>query len=152
MGVRGRSIKGVGRAVDPLDGDEIVIELSVRDGKILTISADGIRTGLIRSVGGVAGSVWFTTGAEARAFGGETFAGCETARRAALVLYRVFIGRDVDEALAIKTSDVIAKMPGKHAENERCVMTVIEAVRSALIDAQVRALAEAVVEVRSLRS
>lgn len=151
MGVRGRSIKGVGRQVDPLDGDEVVIELSVRDAKIVTMGASGVSAGLVTSVGGDARWVSFKTGAEARAFGGETFAGCETARRAALVLYKVFLGREIDDALAITVGDVIAKMPGDRPENERCVMTVIEAVRGALIDAQVRALAEAVVEVRGLR-
>jgi hypothetical protein len=151
VSARRRQIKGVGKQVDPLDGDKVIIEVGVRDGKIVTIGVDGLRTGLVTSASGVSQSIWFRTGAEARTLGGETFAGCETARRAALVLHKVFIGREIAEAMAISASDVIAKMPGECPESEGCVPTVIEAVRRALIDVQIRALAEAVVEVRSLR-
>jgi len=142
---------GIGREVNPLDGDEIVVKLGVRDGRIATIGVDGIRSGIVTYVGGQTRSVWFATGTEARAFGGETFAGCETARHAALVLRKVFIGREIDTALALDGTHVITKMPAEHRQNERCVDAVIRAVRKALIDLQTRVLAEAVVEVRSLR-
>ena len=150
MSPRARIFKGVGREVNPLDGDHVVIELGVRDGKIAYIGANDIRTGGMTWVGEVRQEVSFKTGAEARAHGGETFAGCETARRAALVLYQVFSGRELEAALAIGVSDLITKMDTP-PENERCVMTVLAAVRNALIDVQVTALAEAIVEVRRLR-
>jgi hypothetical protein len=104
-----------------------------RDGKIAYIGADGIRTGAMTWVGEVRKEVSFKTGAEARAHSHETFAGCETARRAALVLYKVFSGRELEESLAIGMSDVITKMDAP-PEDERCVMTVLAAVRKALID------------------
>ncbi len=141
--------KGVGRAVNPLDGDEIVIELGVRDRKVAYIGAKGIIVGGTTWVGSVRQEVWFKTGVQARAHGGETFSGCETARQAALVLFKVFIGRMSEEALATLPSEVIAKMDAP-PENERCVATVLEAVRSALIDAQVTNLAEAIVEARRM--
>jgi hypothetical protein len=147
---RAKVMKGIGRETNPVDDDHIVIGLGVRDGKIAYVGADGIRTGALVWVGGIQQEVSFKTGAEARAQGHETFAGCETARRAALVLYKVFIGREIEAALAISASDVIAEMDGS-PEDERCVMTVLGAVRNALIDVQVTALAEAIVEVRRLR-
>ncbi len=149
MAVRARVIKGVGRDVNPVDGDRVFIELGIRDGKIAYIGAIDIRTGMVTQVGGVAQTVTFKTEIQARVHG-ETFAGCETARQAALVLYKVFFGRAIDESLAIGVSDVIAMMDAP-LENERCVMTVLGAVRNALIDVQVTALAEAIVEVRRLR-
>lgn len=152
MSSRTRVTKGVGRALNPLDADAIVIELGVRDGKIAYIGADGIRTGVMTVVGDVRQEVWFKTGAEARAHGGETFGGCETARRAALVLFKVFIGRTGEESLAVGPSELIAKMDGGPPENERCVTTILEAVRNALIDSQVTTLARAIVEVRGLEA
>ena len=145
-----RVMKGVGREVNPVDGDHIVIELGVRDGKVAYVGANGIVTGGVMWVGDARQEVWYKTGAEARAHAHETFTGCESARRAALVLYQVFIGREIEESLAIGVSDVVSKMDAP-PENERCVATVLGAVRNALIDVQVRALAEAIVEVRSLR-
>jgi hypothetical protein len=148
---RERSIRGVGRQVNPLDGDAIDMEVSVRGGKIAAIGSPGIRMGRTVVVGDVIQSeLWFKSGAEARALGGETFAGCETARRAALVLADVFIGREVEDAFAVEVRDVIARMDGD-ALNESCITTVLAAVRRALIDAQVTALAEATVEARTLR-
>jgi hypothetical protein len=147
---RARIIKGVGRETNPFDGDRVVIELGVRDGKLAYIGANDIRTGGTTWVGEIRQEVTFKTGAEARAKGDETFAGCETARNAALALPNVFIGRELEEALAIDARDLIAKMdlpPG----NERCVRTVLAAARNALIDVQVTTLAEAIVEVRRLR-
>jgi len=141
--------KGVGRAANP-HGDHIVIEVGVRDGKIVTVGANDILAGAARWVGEVRHEVTFKTGVQARAHG-ETFAGCEVARRAALVLYKVFIGRTIDESLAISAGDVIAKMDGAPPDNEPCVATVVAAVRNALVDVQVTSLAEAIVEVRRLR-
>ena len=47
--------------------------------------------------------------------------------------------------------DVLVKMDSPSPENKVCVMTVVKAVRSALIDVQLTALAEAIVDVRRLR-
>ena len=150
MGARGRVINGVGRGTNPVDGDRIVIEVGIRDGRVATIGATGIIVGGVTWVGDTRRDVWFKTGAEARAHGHETFAGCESARRAALVLYKVFIGRELEESLSFGIADVITKMDTP-PDNEACVATVLAAVRNALIDIQVTALAEAIVEARSLR-
>ncbi len=150
MSGRGRVIKGVGRDANPVDGDRIVIEVGVRDGRVASVGATGIIVGGVTWVGDIRKEVWFKTGAEARAQGHETFAGCESARRAALVLYEVFIGRELEESLSFGVTDVIAKMEVP-PDNDRCVATVLGAVRNALIDVQVTALAEAIVEARSLR-
>jgi hypothetical protein len=146
---RARIIKGVGRDVNPLDGDKVVIELGVRDGKVAHVGAGDIRTGVTTWVGEQRKHIEFRTGMQAKVHG-ETFAGCETARNAALILYKVFTGLQVDQALALGVSDIIAKMDAP-PENERCVMTVLGAVRNALIDVQITVLAEATVEVRRLR-
>lgn len=147
---RARIIKGVGRETNPFDGDHVVIELGVRDGKIAYIGAIVIRTTAMTWVVDARQEVTFKTGAEARANSDETFAGCETARNAAMTLHKVFIGRELEEALAIDARDLITKMdvpPG----NEHCARTVLAAARNALIDVQVTTLAEAIVEVRRLR-
>jgi hypothetical protein len=136
--------------MNPLDGDDVVINLGVRDGKVAYIGADGIRTGAMVWAGGAREMISFKMGAEARAHGGETFIGCETARHAALVLADIFIGRAIEDALAVGLGEVIAKMGGEIPSGS-CVATVLGAVRGALIDAQVMALAEATVEARMLR-
>ena len=136
--------------MDPLDGDDVVINLGIREGKIAYIGADGIRTGAMVWAGAVRETVSFKTGAEARAHGGETFTGCETARHAGLVLADLFIGREIEDALAVGLREVIAKM-GDELPSGSCVATVLGAVRRALIDAQLLALAEATVEARELR-
>jgi hypothetical protein len=136
--------------LNPVDGDDVVINLGIRDGKVAYIGAEGIRTGAMVWAGGVRETVSFNTGAEARAHGGETFTGCETARDAGLVLADLFMGRAIDDALAVGLREVIAKMRGE-VRSDSCVATVLGAVRRAVIDAQVTALAEATVEARALR-
>jgi hypothetical protein len=128
-------IRGVGRDANPIDGDRVVIELGVSDGKLAYIGAEGIRTGTLVAMGE----------------GASAFAGCETARRAALVLPTVFIDRSIEEGLAVSVGDLISRMGGAPADNERCVLTVLGAVRSALIDAHVATLAEATVEAKRMR-
>ena len=149
MSPRARLIAGRGQDVNPFDGDHVVIQLGLRDGKIAHIGAPDIRTAITTWVGGERKHVEFKTGMQARVHG-EMFAGCETARNAAMVLHKVFIGRELEESLAIGVSDLIAKMDVP-PENERCVRTVLAAVRNALIDVQVTTLAETIVEVRRLR-
>ncbi len=43
MSPRARVFRGVGREVNPLDGDQVVIKLGVRDGKIAHIGASALR-------------------------------------------------------------------------------------------------------------
>lgn len=149
MSASARLIRGIGQEVNPFDGDRVVIQLGVRDGKIAHIGAPDIRTAITTWVGGDRKHVEFKTGMEARVHG-ETFAGCETARNAAMALHKVFIGRELEESFAIGVSNLIAKMDVP-PENERCVRSVLAAARNALIDVQVTTLAEAIVEVRRLR-
>src|SRR5687767_11889148 len=97
---RGRVIAGSGQAANPIDGDRVAIKVGVRDGRVVTIAAENIRVGMMTFIGSERREVWFKNGTEARASGGETFAGCETARSAALVLYKIFIGHTIEECLA----------------------------------------------------
>lgn len=144
-------LKGTGRADNARDGDAVVITIGARGDRIVAIGADGIRSGLLIEMSGGSQSVWFHSGAEARTFGGETFAACETARRAALALPKVFIGRTLQEGRAVEVKDVVTRMSGPDVERVDCVATVVEAVRRAIRDLEVMRLAEALVEARSLR-
>ena len=144
-------IKGIGRDANPVDGDRIVLEVGIRDGKVVRIAPEGIIVGVMEQVGGVTRAVEFETGAEARTSGHETFGGCETARRAVLALYPLARDLPIEEALAVGVRDLIAATGEGQPENERCVLTVIGAFRIALINVHVAALAEASVEVKRLR-
>lgn len=148
---RARVVAGRGLATNAADNDRVVISVGVRDGRVVTIGADSIRTGMTTFAGSETREVWFQNGAEARALGGETFAGCDVARNAALILYKVFIGRTIDECLAVAEPEVRASMAGDVSDDHGCVIAVLEAVRRALIDVQVTALAEAVVNARRLQ-
>ena len=143
--------KGVGRDANPIDGDLIVIEVEIRDGKVVAVGSPGLLVGRMEWEVGSRRLVEFRTGIEARELAGDTFGGCDTARRAAGVLWTLAGRRSIDEALAISVREVIAAMGGAPAENERCVLTVVGALRSALIDAHVAELAEASVEAKRLR-
>lgn len=70
---RGRVLTGVGRGVSAVDGDKITVELGVRAGAIAYAGAMDIMTGRVTYVGGVTHTVWFTSGAQAKAHG-EHFA------------------------------------------------------------------------------
>jgi hypothetical protein len=143
-------ISGIGRDANPIDGDSIIFRVWIHDGKVAA-GAEGIRTGMVRQVGDVTTNVEFHTGAEARELGYETFGGCEVARKAALALNQLVSGRTADEVLAINVRQVIEAIGGVPVENERCVLTVIGALRSALIDAQMSALVQATYESRTMR-
>jgi hypothetical protein len=144
---RGRVITGVGRAVSPVDGDEVTVQLGLRSGAVAYAGAKDIMAGRLTYVGGVAHLVWSISGAQAKAHG-EQFVGCEFARRAALQIYKVFGGRSAGEALALGTDALLAAMGGAPPRNVQCVAAVADAVRRALIDARARALAEEIVELR----
>ncbi|MGH2472422.1 MAG: iron-sulfur cluster assembly scaffold protein [Candidatus Limnocylindria bacterium] len=143
--------KGIGRDANPIDGDKVVIEIAVRVGKVATVEPQGVVVGAMRWVGAVRTMVEFKTAEEARASGLDTFGGCDTARRASLVLHRLAIGRSLEEVLDIRVEDVIRAMGGAPAENGRCVLTVLGALRSAVIDVHVAELAEATVDMHRLR-
>ena len=129
-------IKGIGRDANPIDGDRIVLEVGIRDGKVVRIAPEGIILGVMEQVGGITR---------------ETFGGCETARRAALALYPLARDLPIEEALTVGVRDLIAATGEVQPEHERCVLTVIGAFRIALINIHVAALAEASVEVKRLR-
>jgi hypothetical protein len=149
---KGRVIVGNGQATNPYDADHVVIEIGVRGGNVVTIRAANIRTGMTTLIGDLSREVWFKSGAEARALSDDTFGGCDTARNAALVLHKIFIGHTIDECLAMSESEVRAVMTTGLEQDHGCVATVVKAVRNALIDVQVTALAEAVVNVKRLQA
>lgn len=138
--------------MNPIDGDEIVIDVGIRDGRIAAIGSEGIRVGVTSlPAGGEPWSLWFRTGEEARTLGGETFAGCEVARRAVLALPGLFIGRSIEDGLAVGVGELLKKMGDPPVQDERCVVTVLAAARTALINAHVSVLAEATVAMKRLR-
>jgi NifU-like protein involved in Fe-S cluster formation len=77
--------------------------------------------------------------------------GCETSRIAVSGLVALTVRRTADEASEITVADLLEAIGPVDAVHERCVLTAIGALRSALIDAHVTALAEATVESRKLR-
>jgi hypothetical protein len=143
--------KGVGRDANPSDGDLVVIEVEIRDGKVVTMAPQGLITRHGRWAAGSWRLVQFATGIEARELAGDTFGGCDTTRQAASVLGPLVIRRSVEEALAIRVEDLLRKMGDVPVENERCVLTVLGALRSALIDVHIAELAEATTEAKRLR-
>jgi hypothetical protein len=143
--------KGVGRDANPIDGDHVVIEVEIRDGKVFTLAPQGLIVGRMEWVGGVGKMVEVATWVEARELAGDTFGGCDTSRRAARAVWSLAGGRSIEEVLAIGVGDVIVAMGGASPENERCVLTVLGALRSAVIDVHVAELAEATVDARRLR-
>jgi hypothetical protein len=142
--------KGRGSDANPIDGDRVTIELELRDGRVWLSGSLGIVVAAQRWVGGARSTRVFASGEQARAEGGETFAGCEIARAAALAVSQLVNGKSVDEAFALGVPQVLLAIGYVRPENERCVLTAIGALRSALIDAQVAALAEATVEAKKL--
>ena len=79
-----------------------------------------------------------------------SFAGCDTGRLATLALGRLAQGKTAEAAFAISVAELLIAIGYVPSENERCVLTAIGALRSALIDAQVAALAEATIEAKKL--
>jgi hypothetical protein len=144
--------KGIGRDANPIDGDHVTIVVEVSDGKIASVATHSIDTAAVTYEFGRVMPVHFRRDEETDPPGGDTFDGCEAARRAALAVGRLARGKTVDEAMAINVRDVILSMDQYVApENERCVLTALGALRSALIDVHVAQLAEATVDVHRLR-
>jgi NifU-like protein involved in Fe-S cluster formation len=67
--------------------------------------------------------------------------GCEVSTKASAALARLARGRARSEALAIGIRDVTGKIGPIDEEHDRCVLTTIGALRAAIVDAHVKAIA-----------
>ena len=67
--------------------------------------------------------------------------GCEVSTKASSALTRLARGRARSEALAISVADVTSQIGPVDEERERCVLTAIGALRAAIVDAHVKAIA-----------
>ena len=114
--------KGHGSDANPTDGDRVDVDLELRHGAIVTIAV-GPR---------------------------DLPRGCETLRRAADALPRLVLGRTADEARGIGLAEVLHALGPAGLENGRCALALIGALRAALIDAHVAALAEATIDLGKL--
>lgn len=143
-----RVITGIGSSLNPIDGDRITVQIGLREGKVAYAGANDIIVAQVtHTVGSKPKQVEFKTGAAAKA-AGEEFAGCEAARRAALQIYAVFGGRSADDALSVGVDALFRAMGGASTDRRACVVTVLDAVRRALVDARARILAEEIIESR----
>jgi NifU-like protein involved in Fe-S cluster formation len=70
-----------------------------------------------------------------------TAAGCEVSTKASSALTRLARGRARNEALGISLSDLAAQIGPVDEEQERCVVTAIGALRAAIVDAHMKAIA-----------
>jgi len=70
-----------------------------------------------------------------------TGSGCEVSTKASSALTRLVRGRARSEALGISSSDLTAQIGPVDDEHERCVLTAIGALRAAIVNAHVRAIA-----------
>ena len=68
-------------------------------------------------------------------------AGCEVSTKASAALARLARGRARSEALAISLADVRGQIGPITGDRERCVLTAIGALRAAIVDAHVKAIA-----------
>jgi NifU-like protein involved in Fe-S cluster formation len=67
--------------------------------------------------------------------------GCEVSTKASSALARLVRGRSRSEALAISVADVTGQIGAIAADREGCVFTGIRALRAAVVDAHVKAIA-----------
>ena len=70
-----------------------------------------------------------------------TASGCEVSTKASAALTRLVRGRARNEALGIAASDLTAQIGPVDEEQERCVLAVIGALRAAIVDAHMKAIA-----------
>jgi len=70
-----------------------------------------------------------------------TASGCEVSTKASSALARLARGRARSEALGINPADLTAQIGPVDQERERCVLTAIGALRAAIVDAHMRAIA-----------
>jgi NifU-like protein involved in Fe-S cluster formation len=68
-------------------------------------------------------------------------AGCEVSTKASSVLTRLARGRSRSEVLALAITDVTGQIGPLDAERESCVVTAISALRAAILDAHMKAIA-----------
>ena len=125
--------RGSGSDANPLDGCRIYVGIELRDGKVRTINAR-----VDQPLSGPPSS---------------SPRGCQTARRACATLPSLVLNRTADEAGRVGAMELLRALLATgivDAAEERCILTTIGALRSALIDAHVAALAEATVEAKKL--
>jgi NifU-like protein involved in Fe-S cluster formation len=67
--------------------------------------------------------------------------GCEVSTKASSALVRLVRGRSRSEALAISLADVTGQIGAVDVAREGCVLTGVRALRAALVDAHVKAIA-----------
>jgi len=70
-----------------------------------------------------------------------TASGCEVSTKAAAALARLARGRGRSEVLAIAIADVTGQIGPVDGEHERCVLAAIGALRAAIVDAHLKAIA-----------
>jgi len=70
-----------------------------------------------------------------------TGSGCEVSTKASSALTRLARGRSRSEALAIGVADVTGQIGPVDEDQERCVVTAIGALRAAIVNAHVKAIA-----------
>ena len=70
-----------------------------------------------------------------------TGTGCEVSTKASSALTRLVRGRSRSEALAIGIADVTGQIGPVDEEHQRCVATAIGALRAAIVNAHVKAIA-----------
>ena len=70
-----------------------------------------------------------------------TASGCEVSTKAASALTRLARGRGRSEVLALGIADVTGQIGPVDEKHERCVLAAIGALRAAIVDAHVKAIA-----------
>jgi nitrogen fixation NifU-like protein len=70
-----------------------------------------------------------------------TGSGCEVSTKASSALTRLARGRSRSEALAIGVADVTGQIGRIDEDHEPCVLAAIGALRAAIVDAHVKAIA-----------
>jgi NifU-like protein involved in Fe-S cluster formation len=70
-----------------------------------------------------------------------TGSGCEVSTKASSALARLARGRSRSEALALAIADVTGQIGALDEERESCVLTAIGALRAAIVDAHMKAIA-----------
>jgi hypothetical protein len=126
------------------------VRIGIRGGVIVTAGAPGLVVAHLVHTLRASKYVEVRTAEEAKAHG-DTFGGCDTARKAARHIYKVFGRLSLDDALSVSLDDLIAAIGDVEPRGRWCVATVLQAVRRAIIDVRARILAEEIVESRHSR-
>jgi NifU-like protein involved in Fe-S cluster formation len=71
----------------------------------------------------------------------STGSGCEVSTKASSALTRLARGRSRSEALSIAIADVTRQIGALDEDRESCVRTAIGALRAAIVDAHMKAIA-----------